>query len=146
MPHNSFGAQGSLEVGGRSTSVAPEVRRRLLPSRDRFWHPEDFAGSPDAVAQALSRLARAGVLWPAAQAPALPGGAQPLRSACRRRCRGARRSPCQAEHRGTMARSTSSAAPPARSAAMSGYVVNGLPITNSGRSLQDEFALALALS
>ena len=46
----------------RDTSVAPEVRRRVLPSRDRFWRPEDFDGSPDAVAQTLSRLVRAGEL------------------------------------------------------------------------------------
>lgn len=43
-------------------SVAPEVRKRVFHSRDRFWHPEDFHGSPDAVAQALSRLARSGEL------------------------------------------------------------------------------------
>src|SRR5438105_3705839 len=43
-------------------SVAPEVRRRILPSRDRFWRPEDFDGSPEAVAKALSRLTRAGEL------------------------------------------------------------------------------------
>lgn len=43
-------------------SVAPEVRRRVLDTRDRFWRPEDFAGSPDAVAKALSRLAHAGEL------------------------------------------------------------------------------------
>ena len=43
-----------------TTSVAPEVRKRILGSRDRFWRPEDFDGSPDAVAQALSRLARSG--------------------------------------------------------------------------------------
>lgn len=44
------------------TSVAPEVRKRVLHSRDHFWRPEDFDGSPDAVAQALARLARAGDL------------------------------------------------------------------------------------
>lgn len=43
-------------------SVAPEVRKRVLHSRDRFWRPEDFDGSPDAVAKALSRLAHAGEL------------------------------------------------------------------------------------
>lgn len=42
--------------------VAPEVRRRVLPSRDRFWRPEDFEGSPEAVAKELSRLTRSGVL------------------------------------------------------------------------------------
>lgn len=41
-------------------TVATEVRRKVLHSRDRFWRPEDFDGSPDAVAQALSRLARSG--------------------------------------------------------------------------------------
>lgn len=45
-----------------NTSVAPEVRRRVLPSCDRFWRPEDFDGSPEAVAQTLSRLTRAGEL------------------------------------------------------------------------------------
>jgi len=44
------------------SSVAPEVRKRVVRSRERFWRPEDFDGSPDAVAQALSRLARAGEL------------------------------------------------------------------------------------
>lgn len=44
------------------TSVATEVRKRVLPSRDRFWRPEDFDGSVEAVAQTLSRLARAGEL------------------------------------------------------------------------------------
>ena len=45
-----------------TTSVATEVRKRVLSSRDRFWRPEDFDGSHDAVAQALSRLARTGDL------------------------------------------------------------------------------------
>ncbi|HVA10351.1 MAG TPA: hypothetical protein VNG12_26865 [Acidimicrobiales bacterium] len=45
-----------------TTSVAAEVRKRVRSSRDRFWRPEDFDGSPDAVAQALSRLARTGDL------------------------------------------------------------------------------------
>jgi hypothetical protein len=43
-------------------SVAPEVRKKVLASRGRFWRPDDFDGSPDAVAQALSRLTRAGDL------------------------------------------------------------------------------------
>lgn len=43
-------------------SVAPRVRNRVLSSRDRFWRPEDFGGSPEAVAKALSRLTRAGEL------------------------------------------------------------------------------------
>lgn len=37
-------------------SIASEVRNRILSSRDRFWRPEDFGGSPEAVAKALSRL------------------------------------------------------------------------------------------
>jgi hypothetical protein len=43
-------------------SVAPEVRKKVLASRGRFWRPDDFDGAPDAVAQALSRLTRAGDL------------------------------------------------------------------------------------
>ncbi len=43
-----------------TTSLTAEVRKRILASRDRFWRPEDFDGSPDAVAQALSRMARSG--------------------------------------------------------------------------------------
>lgn len=42
--------------------IAPEVRRRVLHSRDRFWRPDDFGGSPAAVAQALSRLVHSGEL------------------------------------------------------------------------------------
>lgn len=45
-----------------STSVAPAVRERILGSHERFWRPEDFDGSADAVAQALSRLTRTGEL------------------------------------------------------------------------------------
>lgn len=45
-----------------TTTVTGEVRERVLRSRERFWRPEDFTGSPEAVAQALSRLARAGEL------------------------------------------------------------------------------------
>jgi len=45
-----------------TTSIAAEVRERVLRSRERFWRPEDFEGSPEAVAQALSRLARGGEL------------------------------------------------------------------------------------
>lgn len=44
------------------TSVAPTVRKKVIGSCDRFWRPEDFEGSPDAVAKALSRLAHAGDL------------------------------------------------------------------------------------
>lgn len=43
-------------------TIAGEVRRRVLRSRSRFWRPEDFSGSSEAVSQALSRLARAGKL------------------------------------------------------------------------------------
>lgn len=43
-------------------AVAPEVRAKVLRSRERFWRPEDFSGSPDAVAKALSRLTHAGEL------------------------------------------------------------------------------------
>lgn len=45
-----------------TTTVAAEVRDRVLRSRDRFWRPEDFDGSPDAVTQALSRLVRSAEL------------------------------------------------------------------------------------
>jgi hypothetical protein len=44
------------------TSVAKEIRKRVLPSSERFWRPEDFEASPDAVAKTLSRLAEAGEL------------------------------------------------------------------------------------
>lgn len=43
-------------------SVAPEIRKRVLASRDRFWRPEDFDGSSEAVAKTLSRLAHAAEL------------------------------------------------------------------------------------
>ena len=43
-------------------SIATTIRNRVLPSRDRFWRPEDFDASPDAVAKTLSRLAEAGEL------------------------------------------------------------------------------------
>lgn len=36
--------------------VAANIRDRVLRSRDRFWRPADFDGSPEAVAQALHRL------------------------------------------------------------------------------------------
>lgn len=41
-------------------AVAPEVRKKVLRSSGRFWRPEDFPGSPDAVAKVLSRLTAAG--------------------------------------------------------------------------------------
>lgn len=43
-------------------TVAAEVRKRILRSRNRFWRPDDFDGSPEAVDQTLSRLQRAGEL------------------------------------------------------------------------------------
>src|SRR5215467_3570763 len=43
-------------------SVAADIRRQVLASAERFWRPDDFDGSPAAVAQALSRLAAAGDL------------------------------------------------------------------------------------
>lgn len=43
-------------------SSAAEIRKKVLPSRNRFWRPEDFSGSPGSVAKALSRLAAAGEL------------------------------------------------------------------------------------
>lgn len=46
----------------KSTSVSADVRAKALRSRNRFWRPEDFAGSPEAVAKALSRLALSGEL------------------------------------------------------------------------------------
>lgn len=38
------------------SGVAANIRDRVLRSRDRFWRPADFDGSPEAVAQALHRL------------------------------------------------------------------------------------------
>lgn len=46
----------------KTTGVSADVRRKVLRSRNRFWRPEDFAGSPEAVAKALSRLTRSGEL------------------------------------------------------------------------------------
>lgn len=43
-------------------SVASDVRSRVRRSRDSFWRPGDFDGSPEAVAKALSRLAASGEL------------------------------------------------------------------------------------
>jgi hypothetical protein len=45
-----------------STGVAADVRERIMASRDRFWRPDDFSGSPAAVCQALTRLSRNGEL------------------------------------------------------------------------------------
>jgi hypothetical protein len=50
------------DVAMSTTTIAAGVRERVLRSRERFWRPEDFEGSPEAVAQALSRLVRAGEL------------------------------------------------------------------------------------
>jgi len=47
-------------MGEMSTAAA--VRRKATASADRFWLPEDFAGPPEAVAKALSRLVQAGEL------------------------------------------------------------------------------------
>jgi len=44
------------------SSTAAAVRGRVRRSRDRFWHPEDFNGSPEAVGKALSRLTTTGEL------------------------------------------------------------------------------------
>ncbi len=41
-------------------SVAARVRRRVLASRERFWRPDDFEGSSEAVTKALSRLVASG--------------------------------------------------------------------------------------
>ena len=43
-------------------SVAETVRSRVRRSRERFWRPTDFVGSPSAVDAELSRLARDGEL------------------------------------------------------------------------------------
>lgn len=45
-----------------STGVAGAVHGRVMTSRDRFWRPENFSGSPGAVTQALHRLANSGEL------------------------------------------------------------------------------------
>jgi hypothetical protein len=42
--------------------VAVNVRNRVLRSRDHFWRPTDFDGSPEAVVQALHRLGASGEL------------------------------------------------------------------------------------
>jgi hypothetical protein len=55
---------GDLACRDMRTDVAvtTAIRSRVLRSRDRFWRPEHFAGSPGAVTQALGRLERAGEL------------------------------------------------------------------------------------
>jgi len=45
-----------------SGAAAPAIREKVISSRDRFWHPGDFDGSPEAVSKTLSRLAAAGEL------------------------------------------------------------------------------------
>jgi hypothetical protein len=42
--------------------VAAAVRTKVTSSRDRFWRPSDFEGSPEAVAKMLSRLTTSGEL------------------------------------------------------------------------------------
>lgn len=44
------------------TSTAAAVKERVTATADRFWHPEDFTGPPEAVAKALSRLTKSGEL------------------------------------------------------------------------------------
>lgn len=43
-------------------AVAATIREEVLRSPARFWRPEDFSGSPVAVARALARLEGQGVL------------------------------------------------------------------------------------
>ncbi len=43
-------------------AIAKAVQRKVMRTRNRFWRPEDFLGSPAVVAKALSRLAQAGQL------------------------------------------------------------------------------------
>jgi hypothetical protein len=45
-----------------AVAVASTVREQVLESAGRFWRPQDFEGSPDAVDAALARLANSGVL------------------------------------------------------------------------------------
>src|SRR5579863_3279540 len=42
--------RGGTMATMRTSTVAAEVRERVLRSRERFWRPEDFEGSPEAVA------------------------------------------------------------------------------------------------
>ena len=49
-----------IVFGMSETSVATKVRRRVLASRERFWRPEDFEGTSEAVTKALSRLVASG--------------------------------------------------------------------------------------
>lgn len=46
----------------KEVAVAPAVREAVVNSAERFWHPEDFDGSPQAVVKALSRLVGSGEL------------------------------------------------------------------------------------
>ncbi len=60
-----------------SGTIAAGIRDVVLASRDRFWRPEDFKGSPSSVAKALSRLAatedlrriRRGLYWRGSATP-----------------------------------------------------------------------------
>ncbi len=53
-------SQSVLVFAMSETSVATKVRRRVLASGERFWRPDDFEGSSEAVAKALSRLVASG--------------------------------------------------------------------------------------
>lgn len=44
----------------KAESIAQKVRQKVLRSKDRFWHVDDFDWSPAAVWDALSRLAEDG--------------------------------------------------------------------------------------
>jgi hypothetical protein len=50
--------QGVQQRRAWARSVAAEVRRRVLGSHERYWHVEEFEGSPDAVQAELRRLVR----------------------------------------------------------------------------------------
>jgi hypothetical protein len=55
--------RGSKHSGGKSQSATTQVRQRVERGGERFWRHKDFDDlPPTAVAMALSRLAREGVL------------------------------------------------------------------------------------
>ena len=66
--NNLSGSRSAIPTTGcmispmETRSVSGDVRHRVLRSRSRFWRPDDFEGSAEAVTQALSRLTRAGEL------------------------------------------------------------------------------------
>jgi hypothetical protein len=77
--------------GQHQQSVAAGVRRRVLHSRDRYWHVDEFEGSADAVQAELRRLVqdeelehvRRGVYWRGQKSRfgmSLPRAAAALRS------------------------------------------------------------------